>query len=238
MPDSTRDPVHRVRYAFRPEGENLIVDAWIEPGGALPEHRHPQQEEHWEVLDGRICIKLDGRARTIGPADGPQIVTAGMRHALAAVEDREAQLRCHVYPARDLQAFLEESAAAAREGLFLRGGIPRSWHGARWAAAFLARHRADVVMTFPPRAVQSALIALLARAGNRPARRPACRPAPPRGRGAALPPPRCAARFAPPAAPRGNPPGAPPCMPARACSLAGIIISTPPLKGPSRVRDR
>jgi quercetin dioxygenase-like cupin family protein len=163
----TRDPVHRVRYAFQPDGENLIVDAWIEPGGGLPEHLHPRQEEHWEVLDGQIRIKLDGRERTMGPADGPQIVTAGMRHALAGAKDREAHLRCRVYPARDLQAFLEDSAAAAREGLFMRGGIPRSWRGARWAAGFLARHRADVVMTFPPRPVQSALIALLAR-GARP----------------------------------------------------------------------
>jgi mannose-6-phosphate isomerase-like protein (cupin superfamily) len=164
----TRDPVNRVRYAFEPDGENLIVDAWIEPGGGLPEHLHPRQEEHWEVLDGRVRIKLDGRERTIGPEDGAQVVTAGMRHALASAQDSDAHLRCHVYPARDLQAFLEDSAAAAREGLFRRGGIPRSLRGARWAAGFLKRHRADVVMTFPPRFAQSAMIALLAPRGTLP----------------------------------------------------------------------
>jgi hypothetical protein len=41
----------------------------------------------------------------------------------------EAHLRCHVVPALDLQEFLTESAAAAREG-FMRGGIPRSLRGA------------------------------------------------------------------------------------------------------------
>jgi hypothetical protein len=45
----------------------------------------------------------------------------------------------------------------------MRGGIPRSLRGARWAARFLKRHRDDVVMTFPPRFVQSVLIALLGR---------------------------------------------------------------------------
>jgi hypothetical protein len=85
----------------------------------------------------------------------------GTKHAIASVGDREAHLRCHVLPARNLQAFLEESAAAAREGLFMRGGIPRSLRGARWAAAFLKRHREDVVMAFPPRVVQSVMIALL-----------------------------------------------------------------------------
>ena len=75
----------------------------------------------------------------------------------------QAHLRCHVVPALDLQEFLTESAAAAREGLFMRGGIPRSLRGARWAASFLKKHRDNVVMTFPPRFVQSAMIALLGR---------------------------------------------------------------------------
>jgi hypothetical protein len=29
------DPVSRVRMRFEPEGENLIVQNWIEPGGGL-----------------------------------------------------------------------------------------------------------------------------------------------------------------------------------------------------------
>lgn len=52
MTEPTRDPVHRARYAFEPDGDNLFVDAWIEPGGGLPAHLHPRQEEHWSVIDG------------------------------------------------------------------------------------------------------------------------------------------------------------------------------------------
>ena len=152
--------MHRARYAFRPDGENLVVETWIEPGGGLPEHWHPRQEERWSVVEGRIRFKLDGVERTIGPEDGEQVVTAGTRHALASTGAGEAHLRCQVIPARELQAFLEDSAAAARDGLFRRGGIPRNLRGARWAAAFLERHRDDVVMTFPPRFAQTAMIAL------------------------------------------------------------------------------
>ena len=54
----------------------------------------------------------------------------------------------------DLQEFLEDSARAAREGLFAKGGIPKSWRGAKWAAGFLARHEGQTVMTFPPRFAQ------------------------------------------------------------------------------------
>ena len=52
---------------------------------------------------------------------------------------------------------------AAREGLFAKGGIPRNLRGARWAATFLKRHRAETVLSFPPQFAQSAMIALLAR---------------------------------------------------------------------------
>jgi quercetin dioxygenase-like cupin family protein len=161
MSEPTRDPVHRVRYTFEPDGENLFVDAWIEPGGGLPAHLHPRQEERWSVIDGQVRFQLGRTKRVIGPADGELVVPAGTKHAIASVTDGEAHLRCHVIPARNLRAFLEESAEGAREGLFMRGGVPRSLRGARWAAAFLKRHREDVVMSFPPPLVQSAMIALL-----------------------------------------------------------------------------
>jgi quercetin dioxygenase-like cupin family protein len=163
MADPVHDPVHRARYAFEPDGDNLFVDAWLEPGGGLPPHLHPRQEERWRVVEGEVRFQLGDEKRVIGPADGEMIVMPGTKHGLESAGEREVHLRCHVLPALDLQAFLEESAAAAREGLFMRGGIPKSLRGARWAARFLKRYRDDVVMSFPPPPVQSAMIALLAR---------------------------------------------------------------------------
>jgi quercetin dioxygenase-like cupin family protein len=163
MNAQTHDPVHGARYAFQPDGENLIVDTWLEPGGALPPHLHPHQEERWSVVEGEITFQLGNDKRPLRPEDGEVVVAPGTKHAVIGSSDREAHLRCRVIPARGLQSFLEDSAAAAREGLFMRGGIPKSLRGARWAARFLKEHRNDVVMTFPPRFVQSGLIALLGR---------------------------------------------------------------------------
>ncbi len=163
MSDQTeRDPVHRARYAFEPDGENLWVYCQLEPGGALRPHRHPRQEERWQVVSGEVEFRLGDTRRSVREPDGVQTVLPGVVHGLRNRSDMEADLKCHVLPARGLQAFLTDSAAAAREGLFIRGGIPRSLRGARWAANFLAEHRDDVAMSFPPRFVQSALIALLA----------------------------------------------------------------------------
>jgi quercetin dioxygenase-like cupin family protein len=163
MNDQTYDPVHRVRYAFQPDGENLVVDAWLEPGGALPPHLHPSQEEHWSVVEGEARFQLGGDKRVLRPEDGEVLVSPNTKHGVASSSDREAHLRCRVVPARSLQSFLEDSAAAAREGLIMRGGIPKSLRGARWAARFLKRYRDDAVMAFPPRFVQSAMIGLLGR---------------------------------------------------------------------------
>jgi hypothetical protein len=47
LAELVHDPVNRVRYAFQRDGENLIVDCLVDPGGTLPAHRHPRQVERW-----------------------------------------------------------------------------------------------------------------------------------------------------------------------------------------------
>jgi quercetin dioxygenase-like cupin family protein len=163
MTDQHRDPVHGARYSFERDGDDITVETWLEPGGKLPEHLHPRQTEYWSVLDGEVQFGLDGNKRTLRPADGEVEVRPNARHSLENRSGSEAHLRCRAVPALGLEGFLTESAAAAREGLFVRGGIPKSLRGARWAAKFLARYSDDVVMTFPPRPVQRAMIATLGR---------------------------------------------------------------------------
>lgn len=163
MSEPVIDPVHRARHTFESDGENLFVDTWLAPGGALPPHMHPVQEERWAVLSGEVQLQLGSEKRTVGPQDGEVLVAPRTRHGLTNRSGSEVHLRCHVLPALGLRAFLEESAAAARQGLFIRGGIPRSPRGAIWAARFLKRNSGETVMAFPPVFVQRVMMALLAR---------------------------------------------------------------------------
>ena len=160
---TTRDPVSRVRYAFEPQGDDLMVNTWLEPGGALPAHYHPRQEERWSVVEGKARFRLGDDEREIGPEDGEVVVAPGVVHGLSSVSDRDAHLRTFVTPALGLQSFLEESATAGREGLFTPRGLPRGLRGARWAANFLKRYRDETVFVSPPPVVQRLLFALLAR---------------------------------------------------------------------------
>jgi len=157
-----RDPVSRVRQSFELLGESLVVENWIEPGGALPPHYHPQQEERWSVLDGEVRFRHGELERVIGPDAGEIVVAPGEVHGLRNDAEREVHLRCYVTPPLRLQRFLEEAAEAGQQGLFTQGGLPRGLRGARWAAGFLKRYRDETVFVTPPPIVQRLLIALLA----------------------------------------------------------------------------
>ncbi len=163
LTEPTTDPIHGVSYAFEPRDENLYVETWMQPGAELPEHFHPIQTERWWVIDGSVRFQLGAVKREIGPDDGEMLVEPGVKHSLENTGADQVHLGCIVLPAGGLQDFLTDSAAAAREGLFMKGGIPKSLKGARWAANFLKQHRAETVMTFPPQFAQSAMIAIFSR---------------------------------------------------------------------------
>jgi quercetin dioxygenase-like cupin family protein len=163
MTEQVRDPVNRVRYAFEDRGESLVVTTWLEPGGSLPPHLHPRQEERWSVLEGSVRFQLGNETRVLRPEDGEVVVAPGVVHGLQSAGDAEARLQAVVTPPLRLRAFLEESAAAGRDGLFTQSGLPRGLRGARWAARFLRRYRDETVLVSPPRPVQRLLIATLGR---------------------------------------------------------------------------
>jgi quercetin dioxygenase-like cupin family protein len=154
LPEYVEDPVHQARYTLSPHGDDLTVETWLEPGGELPEHFHPAQQERWAVVEGTTRFKVDGRPVVLTPEDGELVVEPGVRHALKNTTDREAHLRTEVVPAMGLQGFLEEASAAAREGLYTRRGIPKGFGAAVRLAKLLDDYSDEVVMTQPPPLVQ------------------------------------------------------------------------------------
>ena len=161
------DPIHKVSMAFEHEGDGLWVTTWLEPGGHLPEHFHPTLTETWEVLDGSAGVKLDGRWRELTAADGPVLVEPYVRHELRNTSAGTAQLRCWVTPPGRLEAFLTESARAAREGLYDERNLPTGMRGAAWLSEFALRFRDETVMCSPPPALQRVLLPLAARLTRR-----------------------------------------------------------------------
>jgi hypothetical protein len=88
--------------------ELLVMEASY-PAGATPPppHYHPSQDEHFEVLEGAIALKV-GHERSVVPAGESFDIPRGVAHTLGPA-DGPARVRWEVRPALRTEQFLTES---------------------------------------------------------------------------------------------------------------------------------
>lgn len=166
MTELVHDPVRRQRIRFSREGDVLHAEVWADPGGDVPAHFHPSQEERFEVLAGSVRFTIDGERHNAGP--GMRLVApAGKKHSFRNTGEVEAHVRVEVEPAGRIQGFLEEAAALARAGRYTRHGLPRRPGALVELADLMVRYREDIVMAFPPQAIQRLTVFPLARLRRR-----------------------------------------------------------------------
>jgi quercetin dioxygenase-like cupin family protein len=141
------DPVMKQRLGFRPadDGDAVLVEMWVEPGGGVPPHVHPSMEERFEVISGELSF-LAGRKWRTATAGESVVVPAGTRHAYRNSGDELAHGVCRASPPQSLEEFLTEAAAMARDGKLTRHGLPKSPAAALQALRLALRHRKMVVM--------------------------------------------------------------------------------------------
>jgi mannose-6-phosphate isomerase-like protein (cupin superfamily) len=161
------DPLFHQRYGFSRDGDVLRVEIWTEPGGGvLAEHVHPGLEERYQVLEGEVSFRLDGKQ---GQARAGErlVVPAGVRHSFENTGERTAHLVVEAEPALELRESIEEGVRLGRAGMLTASGGPRGLRGLIEAAALAYRYRETVVLSSPPPALQRLLFPLLARFAQR-----------------------------------------------------------------------
>ncbi len=171
MSDLVEDPVFNYRLRFHPVKRDILkMDISVDPGGGVSiPHYHPSLEERFEVTRGEVTFTADGEEIVAGPGE-KVVVKPGVRHGFRNTGAAEAQITCEAEPAQDLQAFLTEAAAMARDGVYTKRGIPRGPGALLRAAEFTDRFRDTVVITartLPPPSLQPALMGPLARLQRR-----------------------------------------------------------------------
>lgn len=140
------------------DGELLVADLYIRPGGAvMGEHVHPAIEERFTVLRGQVGFRLSGRTSTAEP--GMTLVApAGMPHDWWNAGAEEALVRVEVRPGARFAAFIANAFGLAQDGRVDRRGMPKLLQ-----LALFAREFDDVIQfTRPPPVVQRILFGLLA----------------------------------------------------------------------------
>lgn len=156
------DPVFKIRSSFQDDGDTLIVDTWIDPGGGVTPHVHPAMEERFETVEGTAQF-LSGRKWVTAPAGEGVVVPPGTRHAFRNRSGEVAHIRCRATPPMTLQEFLTDAAAMSRAGKLNKLGLPTSFAALKEVAAFAERHRPMVVMSSPPAFIQKVILPPLAR---------------------------------------------------------------------------
>jgi quercetin dioxygenase-like cupin family protein len=101
---------HRLRFrqtAADTGGALVEVESIYEQASvAPPEHLHPSQEERFEVLEGAVRVRVDGREQTL--TRGEQLTLApGTVHTMWNPSARPARLIWQTRPALGTESFFE-----------------------------------------------------------------------------------------------------------------------------------
>jgi quercetin dioxygenase-like cupin family protein len=156
----TGERITFVRTSAQTGGALAELDLELRPDAFLAaEHIHGRQEERFEVLDGRILLRLSGKESVRGPGE-VVVVPSGARHAWAPDGGQGARVRVTFTPGAGIEEFFDEFFRCAREGRTNDQGMPSLLVSARLGLAH------DLYLAGPPLPLQRAVFRMLAGAGR------------------------------------------------------------------------
>src|ERR671938_386329 len=127
--DTIENPITGERIVFNKTsaetgGEAVEIEVYVRPGGVVAAaHVHPYQSERFEVISGRIGMKLGRRSLEAGPND-IVVVEPGTPHKFWNAGDEELHFVTVVKPALQFERLLETMFGLAADGKTNRKGMP------------------------------------------------------------------------------------------------------------------
>jgi quercetin dioxygenase-like cupin family protein len=150
------------RTSKETNGESVLVETIVRPDGFVAAaHVHPDQTERFEVLEGRVGLRVGKEEIVVGPGD-VAVVPPGTPHRFWNAGDRDARFLCEIRPALQFESLIETMFSLAAEGKTNSRGMPNPLRLAVIAKA----HFATVRLPFPPAALQRAGLAVAAPLGR------------------------------------------------------------------------
>jgi len=124
------NPISGERIVIRRSGAQtggrlLAFDLYLPPRGHVPAgHVHPEQEERFSVVAGRMRFRL-GRRTVVAEAGETVVVPPGTAHWFGNPGPEVSHARVEVRPALRMQELFEMTEAMGRAGRFLGTRLPR-----------------------------------------------------------------------------------------------------------------
>ena len=154
------NPVTHDRVIFRATAQDtngalLAFDDFLLAGYlSPPEHVHPHQQEHFEVISGLLGVRIAGREQVLRAGESVA-VPPGTPHTIWKAGERETHVLVAFRPALQTEAFFETMFALARDGKTDKQGKPSMLQFASGASEY------GMYVTRPPISLQKALFAVL-----------------------------------------------------------------------------
>ena len=124
MTDTLKITPHEHLRILEETADVLAVEVtWDEPGSPPPKHLHPQQDEHFEVLSGRLTTKVGGTERVLGPGDTLDI-PRGTAHQMWNGGTEPVVARWETRPAGRTGEWFRALDAQHRAGNVGKNGMP------------------------------------------------------------------------------------------------------------------
>jgi quercetin dioxygenase-like cupin family protein len=157
----TGQSIRFIQTARDTKGELLEMETSFAPGSKEPlAHYHPNQAEHFTVLQGQLNVKMNGTTKVY--AEGDEFdVPKNTVHAMWNNADSVAVVNWKVTPALNTENFFEISMGLAMEGKTNEAGMPPFLQLAMIASKYDSIFR----LAKPPYLIQKLLFAVLSPIG-------------------------------------------------------------------------
>ena len=142
--DTIHNPVTGERITFHQtsadtNGQAVVIECTVQPDGFVAAaHLHPSQTERFNVIEGRLGMKV-GRKKLLLERGDDAVVEPGTPHKFWNMGDEEVRFVCEVRPALQFESLLETMFALAADGKTNKKGMPNPFRLAVIAPAWLQR---------------------------------------------------------------------------------------------------
>src|SRR2546423_2315778 len=144
------------------DGEYVRVETILRLGATVAAaHVHPYQSESFQVLEGRVGMKVGRKKVELGAGEGVTVLP-GTAHKFWNAGDGQARFTCEVRPAGAFEQLIETMFSLAEDGKTSKKGMPNPLR----LAVIAKHHFDDVRLPLIPHALQRAALALGAPLGK------------------------------------------------------------------------
>ena len=121
-----RDAVTFLETSEESGGARTLIQVELAPGGGNALHRHMTYAEHFEVLEGRLTVSLDGLEHRLHPGE-TAVAPAGVLHNFSNPTDDTVVYRVELRPGhRGFERALQAGYGLAADGRTRADGTPKN----------------------------------------------------------------------------------------------------------------